>query len=316
MKLKELYRLAVEMGIAADPRGKEAVADCLAKKQKEYKKLKEEDQEFFDPESLTNPYADTRILLGEEDREVKTILAGIDIEAGEVAVAQALNTQGAKIDLLLSHHPEGAALAALPEVMHLQTGYMAQYGMLPNVAEAIMSERIGEVSRSIGVSNHFRAVDAARLFGFAFLCVHTPADNLVTQLLYENIEQEQPQTLEALVNVIRKIPEYHTASKNYIKTLIASGSPDRSVGKVYVDFTGGTTGPKDAYAMLAERGVSTVIAMYASEKMIEAAKEKHLNLVIAGHMASDSIGLNRFLDKIEARGVAIIPTSGLIRVKR
>ncbi|MDI6716221.1 MAG: NGG1p interacting factor NIF3, partial [Actinomycetota bacterium] len=38
--------------------------------------------------------------------------------------------------------------------------------------------------------------------------------------------------------------------------------------------------------------------------------------VIAGHMASDAIGMNLLLDKLENSGVKIITTSGLMRVKR
>jgi len=39
-------------------------------------------------------------------------------------------------------------------------------------------------------------------------------------------------------------------------------------------------------------------------------------LIIAGHMVSDSIGANLFLDELEKRGIIVIPASGLIRVKR
>ena len=44
--------------------------------------------------------------------------------------------------------------------------------------------------------------------------------------------------------------------------------------------------------------------------------KNHINLVIAGHMSSDSIGMNLVLDTFEARGVEIVATSGLIRVSR
>ena len=49
---------------------------------------------------------------------------------------------------------------------------------------------------------------------------------------------------------------------------------------------------------------------------MEAAKKAYLNVILAGHMSSDSIGLNLFLDQIEKNGVQIIPVSGVLRVKR
>ncbi len=41
-----------------------------------------------------------------------------------------------------------------------------------------------------------------------------------------------------------------------------------------------------------------------------------MHVVIAGHMSSDSVGINLFLDELERRGVGTIATSGLIRVHR
>ena len=62
--------------------------------------------------------------------------------------------------------------------------------------------------------------------------------------------------------------------------------------------------------------MNTVISMHNTEDQIKTAKEIHLNLVCAGHIASDSIGLNLFLDALEKEGLEIVPVSGLIRVKR
>jgi len=39
-------------------------------------------------------------------------------------------------------------------------------------------------------------------------------------------------------------------------------------------------------------------------------------VVIAGHISSDSLGVNQFLDELEKRSIEIIPCSGLIRVSR
>ena len=76
MKLKKLYESAVANGIEADPRGKKAVIKVLEKKNKAYKEMKKDEKDFFDTESLTNPYADTRILHGSGNKEIKTVLIG------------------------------------------------------------------------------------------------------------------------------------------------------------------------------------------------------------------------------------------------
>jgi hypothetical protein len=231
-------------------------------------------------------------------------------------VVDALNQRGAGIGLLLAHHPEGSALAALPDVMHLQSGYMASVGVTPNLAESLMDERIKEVRKSIGVSNHLRAVHSASLLGLAFMCVHTPCDNLVNKFVGDFLATEQPPTLDDLCKCLRKIPEYRYSAEQRNPAHIVNGSGSYSVGKIMIDFTGGTSGHKDNMKALAEAGISTVICMHATEGMLESAKKARLNVVIAGHIASDNVGLNLYLDRLEAAGVEIVAGSGLVRVKR
>ncbi len=144
MKIKEIYELAIELGRKNDIRTEDELNDLLKRNQKEYEELKEDQKEEYDKEKLTNPYSDTRILYGDENREVKRILVGIDMEIGEVMLADRLSERGKPIDLIIAHHPEGKALAALHEVMHLQEDMLFRYGVPINVAECIMSSRINE----------------------------------------------------------------------------------------------------------------------------------------------------------------------------
>ena len=83
-----------------------------------------------------------------------------------------------------------------------------------------------------------------------------------------------------------------------------------------VEFTGGTEGAKEIYERLSHAGVGTIIGMHISEEHRKEAKKHHLNLVVTGHMASDSIGINLLLDQLEKKGLEVVSCSGLIRVKR
>lgn len=316
MKLKEIYDLAVSMGIEADPRGGEAVRMELATQKKKWEKLSAKEREFFDPARFTNPYADTRILAGDTEAEIGSILSGIDMEVAEVLLADRLNQKGEAISLILAHHPEGSALAGLADAMHLQEGYMAKFGVLPGLAVGIMEKRIEEVDRSLSAVNHHRAVDAARILGFAFLCVHTPADNLATQFLYRHLESREILVLDDIVEALREIPEYADACHKASCPKILVGNGSRPAGKIYVDFTGGTGGPHQALEKIMQVGVNTMLCMHMGEKHIAWAKKNHLNIVLAGHIASDSLGMNLYLDEIERQGVKIIPASGLVRIKR
>ena len=56
--------------------------------------------------------------------------------------------------------------------------------------------------------------------------------------------------------------------------------------------------------------------MHMGQEMRDEAEKNNLHVIIAGHMSSDSLGINLFLDELERRGVRTIATSGLIRVFR
>jgi len=316
VRIRDIYEIAVRKGIAADPRGEKGVKRELSKREKEYADLKESEKKDFDQETLRNPYGDTRVLYGDPDQDVDGVLAGIDIEVGEVLLADRLREKGKRIDLIISHHPEGKALAALYEVMHIQEDELHMLGVPINVAEGLMAKRIAEVERRFMPINHNRAVDAAALLGIPLMCVHTPADNLVQEYLTSYFTKNDPETVGDIVKLLKEIPEYRESMKRNAGPKIVVGSDKRRAGKIFVDMTGGTSGARESYEKLAVAGVGTIVGMHMGEDHRKEAEKHHINVVIAGHMASDSLGLNLFLDELERRGVEIVPCSGLLRVSR
>ncbi|MCL5004884.1 MAG: NGG1p interacting factor NIF3 [Patescibacteria group bacterium] len=317
MTLKQIYNLAMEMGIAADLRGRKSVEKHLKRAKERYEKLSKEEKAEFDLEKLKNPYADTRVLFGDENKKIKRIMAGIDADAGELMIAKHLSENGKEIDLYLSHHPTGKALAALDEVMHLQAEVLANYGVPINIAESLLSVRMGEVARGVSSENHNKDVMAAKNLGIALMCVHTPADNLVASYLDKIIKKEKPEFVSDLVSLLKKIPEYAASGKESAGVKIFSGDKERHCGEIALtEITGGTSGNAKIYERLANVGIGTIVGMHMSETHKKEAEASHLNVVIAGHISSDSLGMNLFLDELEKRGIEIIPASGLIRVKR
>ncbi len=316
MKIKDIYDYVVDRGIEKDPRKREGVEEMLAKNNKKYDEMKGEEKKEFDTESLTNPYSDTRVLCGDPETEVKRMMVGVDIEVGEVMLADRLAEKGRPVDLLMTHHPEGKALAGLHEVMHLQEDILAHYGVPINIAEGIMASRISEVKRNLMPLNHNRAIDAAKILDLAMLSAHTVADNQVNTFLQELFDQEEPEALGDILKLLKDIPEYAEAVKHNAGPDLVLGSKERRAGKILVDMTGGTGGSEDNYARLSQAGVGTIVGMHISDKNRKKAEENHVNVVIAGHIASDSLGMNLLLDGIEQKGVEIIPCSGIIRNKR
>jgi len=315
MTIGEIYELAVQKGKENDPRGIEAVEKELERLRQDYEELKPAEKEVFDLERLKNPYADTRVLYGDLEAKVERVMVGIDIEVGEILLADRLREKQ-PLDLVIAHHPEGAALANLHLVMHMQEDILANYGVPINIAEGLMSERIAEVNRGLLPVNHQRGIDAARLLDVPLMCIHTPADNMVNTYLQRRFDEAKPYRVKDVLSILREEPEYAAAEKKGAALKVVAGSKERRAGKVLVDMTGGTGGSKDIFEHLATAGVGTIVGMHISERNLEKAREAHVNVVIAGHMASDSIGINLILDELVRRGIDVVPCSGLIRVAR
>ena len=312
MNVKQIFDLAIELGINADLRGKPAVLKMLKRKKEQYEKLNEEQKEEFDEEALSNPYLDSRIHF-DSGKPVKKILTGIDMEGDEVLLADKMKD----IDLILAHHPRGKALANLADVMHLQAEVYAQYRVPINIAEAVQKERIEEVARGVNPINHYRPINIAEILGVSYINVHTPADNLVANFLRKKIENANPEYIGDILKLLKEIPEYREAIKQGTGPCLFTGNPENRCGKVAItEITGGTEPSKKIYEKIAQAGVGTIVCMHLSEEHKKEAEAAHINAIIAGHISSDSLGMNLFLDELEKKGIEIIPCSGLIRVKR
>jgi len=317
MRLKDIYRIIVEKGVAEDPRDRTEIDRVLAEVKKAYEKLEDEEKAFFDLEKLTNPYSDTRICAGDPEMEIRGLLVGIDMEVGEVLLADRLRDRGEPIDLLFAHHPEGLGFANVHEVMYMQADLWAAQGVGIGAGDALIAPRAQEIRRKVMPANHYRAIDAAGLLGLASVSCHTPADNSVTAFVQRFLDERAPSTLGDLVKVLRTIPEYGDAARKGCGPALVSGSESARTGRIVVDMTGGTQGPEEALERLSSAGVGTLVGMHYTEEYRKKAEELKINLVIAGHVSSDTLGMNLVLDEIERAGeVAIYCTSGMVRVKR
>jgi putative NIF3 family GTP cyclohydrolase 1 type 2 len=286
MKLSELYNRAVRFGCANDPRKHATV------------------------------FEDSAILYGDPNTQVKKALVGIDMESPELLLADRIRAREG-LDLVIAHHPEGQAYAALYKIIQMQAEILRKIGVSHDLADALIQERQRQVHRSLLPNNHTRAVDTARLLNMPFVCLHTPADNHVFAFLNQLMQRKKPRTIQDILDILMTIPEYRIAKDNNAGPCSIIGSPKRTVGKILVEMTGGTEGHKDIYDKLYKAGVRTLICMHLSAEHFKNAKNAHLNVIIAGHISSDTLGLNLLLDNIQKNEkLQVISCSGFNRIER
>ncbi|MFA5062419.1 MAG: NGG1p interacting factor NIF3 [Patescibacteria group bacterium] len=313
---KQIFDLGLKIGMAADPRGAKGVKKYLERTKREYEDLKPDEKKYFDKDRLENPYDDSKIHVGNPDKKVKRVLSGIDIGSGEILLASQLNERGKPIDLVIGHHPIGGSLASLHSVMDMIVEVYEHLGMPVHVAEKLMDERIREVGRSVHPANHYQIIDLAKALKVDVINTHTITDNLVNKFLHEYLTKKKPETISDLLKALMEIPEYQEAKKRGAGPKIFAGNPKNKVGKFLVEMTGGTNPSNKVYQELSRAGISTIVGMHMRDDAMDKANEFHMNVVIAGHISSDSLGMNLFLDQLEKKGIEIVPCSGLTRVSR
>jgi hypothetical protein len=290
MKLSGFFSALIRAGRSADPRGKTGGA--------------------YD-------YADSAVLYGDPETEIGVILVGIDIEVGEILLADRLRERR-KIDLVLSHHPCAQAYARLPKVVDMQAGLLKAQGISASAAEAFAGERARQLACKIAPNNVTRALDAARLLDIPFACCHTPADNFAQMFIERFISSRRAMTLGSLCERLAAVDEFAIAVKLGMGPRIANGGKNAPLGKTLVEMTGGASFNKRTYRFLAEeRGIQTIVAMHLNDEQIAEAGKNGINVVITGHTASDALGMNLLLDAAIGGGkIDIIACSGFTRINR
>lgn len=257
---------------------------------------------------LSEVPADSGVIVAGEN--IKKVAFGVDIEVGELLLARELG-----VDAVITHHPKGGSpMVDFHNVMANQIDRMIEAGVPINKAQKALKERIEQVSRSHHVANYDRIVSAAELLKMPLITIHTPADIMaertVQKHLDDTLKEINKPTLKDVIEALNMMSEY----KNTLaKPVIRVGSNDEYAGRVFVTMAGGTSGGINAAKAYFEAGIGTLVVMHMPDDTIKAVKEQNIgNVIVAGHMASDSVGINQVISELEKRGLEVIRMSGVI----
>ena len=257
---------------------------------------------------MTEMPGDTGILV--EGENIKKVLIGVDMGTAEILLARQLGA-----DLVIGHHPVGGTTRSqFPDVMKRQYDKMVGAGIPINRAQKALAKKIGQVERAEHSSNYDQAWSAARLLNMPFMGIHSPTDVLaeraVETKLTASLKDKPRATLQDILDALSEMPEYR---KTLNKPVIRVGAAGDYAGKPLVIMAGGTNGGVDVIKAYFEAGIGTTVSMHMPEDVISAVKEQNIgNVIVAGHMASDSVGLNVFIKALEDRGLEVIRMSGIV----
>lgn len=245
-----------------------------------------------------------------EGHSIQKVLFGVDMEGTELMLAKQMG-----YDLVLGHHPsDGEAYIQFAKVMNRQIEVMNRFGIPINKAQKAIKKRIASVDLSHHVGNHDRAASIARLIGMPYMNIHLPADIITENYLQGIMDGLFPEnhrgTVGEVINQLKNLPEY---AGKVGGPVIRVGSESDYAGKIAVLMAGGTNGGSDVFKAYFEAGVGTIICMHIPEDVKRAVEEQNIgNVIVAGHMASDSIGLNQLAEALEKKGLEVTRIGGIL----
>jgi len=239
---------------------------------------------------------------------IKNVLMGVDMDTAELLLAKELG-----YDCVVTHHPRNTNPKML-DVMDSHILRLEKLGVPRNKGQKALAPRKDELSYNQHVSNSRRSESAAKLLNMPFVSLHTPADiigeAIVQKFLDEKFADKLDTKLGDITEALEEIGEYKNSSR---KPVIRVGGKDSYAGKIYVLMSGYTGPGAKVLKAYFDGGVGTLILMHIPEKDAKEIKEQGIgNVIVAGHMSSDSLGMNVIANKWREQGVKVTMMSGVI----
>jgi putative NIF3 family GTP cyclohydrolase 1 type 2 len=246
--------------------------------------------------------------------EIRKILFGIDIDTAELVLAQNLNC-----DAVISHHPNDTAINwYLPEVWKVYEKHaelMIRHGVPEEVAKAAVEPRINRLKTDLQVNNFDRVVSVGRLLKMPFMNIHQPLDEIGRRILQAKTDEimlrKGPNTrVRDLMNGFYEIPEI---ARVQTRVLLQSGDPEAIVQKAVVAHGCLTNGGYHVATAYFKNGIDTVIYITLShDDALKLQQEGLGNVIVTGHIASDSIGINPLINALQKQGIEVIAINGIV----
>jgi len=232
---------------------------------------------------------------------LKKILFCIDAGVPELLLAKQLG-----YDAVITHHPPGGtALINFYQVFKRHIQQMMAVGVPREEAEEALEKKFKNLEVEGHMRNYAHTVDAAKLLKIPYMNIHTPLDEIGRRRMDEKIKSRVREDSEVkdVVYALKEFPEF----KNAVTEIkIRMGKPENPAGKIVVSHGAGTNGGYEIATTYFKHGVGTVIYIHISPADLEKLKaEGRGNLIVTGHIASDSLGINPLIHELEKRSISV-----------
>ena len=230
-------------------------------------------------------------------KRIRRVLFSLDTGPSEIILAK----QGG-YDLLIGHHPVGPARLTFSRVVRRHMDFMLEKGVPRREAEGAVRELTTRIDVRAHASNYLHDVEFAQKVKMPYMNIHLPIDQITRDFLLATIGRSRARTVGGLIEDLGRIPEFKKAKT---RIALAMGLPGDPLGKWVLLFAAGTNGGYPVAKAYYEHGIDTVIYLHIDPEELQKLRREHLgSLIVLGHLAGDSIGINIFVKELRKRGIA------------
>ena len=242
--------------------------------------------------------------------DIKKLMLGIDIKGPEVKMASDLG-----FDAAMSHHPTGGqARLQFHKVLYRHLDQLIDAGVPRDAVQEVIDNLAEEHRVLASMSNYDHDPSVARLLDMPYLNIHTPLDEIGRRRLQAAADDL------ATTDTIADLMTHFGASFGEFEHAdtqieLRMGRMENPIGTVVMSHGAGTNGGYPVAKAYFDHGVDTVIYIHcrpADSKKLVAEYGKTKNLIVTGHIVSDSIGINPYIERLREEGIEVTTLSGII----
>jgi hypothetical protein len=233
-------------------------------------------------------------------KNIKKVMLMIDVTTADLMLAKNLGC-----DAVITHHPIGISAINFYKVIDRHIDYMKENG----ISEKAARSSVIDLKKRLEIRNHTQiyssVIDSAKILDMPLVNIHQPCDEYGRRLISQTILERKPILVSEIITVLEAIPEFKKAET---KIQVAYGQPDSYIGKWVAVIAAGTNGGYLVARNYFENGICTVLYFHIDYNDLVKLRESNIegNLVILGHLAGDSIGMNALGDRLENKGIQVV----------
>ena len=233
-------------------------------------------------------------------KNIKKVFASIDVTSADICLAKELGC-----NCILTHHPLGKSMLSFHKVFDRHVSYMVENGIKKDLAISLVKGLKDKVSLRSHSLIYNDIISTAQLLNMPLVNIHQPLDEYMRKIILNKLNNSKLKYLSDLIEAIEEIAEFKNA---LTKVKICNGKSNNKLGKWVLILAAGSNGGYDIARTYYENNISTVIYLHIDyNEFLKLKKDKQCkNLVILGHLAGDSIGMNGICSELKKRGIEVL----------